>query len=375
MATRVVAACGGLVAPYSGGLVTAPDDIGPFCLVTGGGGFFGRSLVTHLLDEGYRVRVLDLARHPALDRRAELHVADVRDPQAVAEAVSGASSVFHTASLISLSGVANRALRARAYDVNVRGTEHVIAACRLRGVKRLVYTSTNNVALPAAHLLAGDESTPYAEAPFDLYTQTKIAAEQRVLAAGRGGELKTCALRPGGIWGPGAGGIMLEKVLDAVALGLPLMRIGHGPVEADNTHVGNLAEAHLLAARALAERPERVSGEAYFITDDEPMDPLEWFAPLLAELGVAMPRLALPGALAYGIGYAAEWLERLTGIAPPLTRVEVLKVTRSHSFRIDKAREELGYVPRVTRAFGLPACAPYARAYLARRRRWSGRQS
>ena len=35
---------------------------------------------------------------------------------------------------------------------------------------------------------------------------------------------------------------------------------------------------------------------------------------------------------------AAEWLERLTGIPAPLTRVEVLKVTRSHSFRIDKAR-------------------------------------
>ncbi len=336
--------------------------------MVGGSGFFGRRLVTRLLDEGYAVRVVDLVRHPGLDPRAQLALVDLADAPGVSAAIAGAESVFHSASMIPLTGLPTAALRKRAYEVNVRGTQHVLNACRERGVPRLVYTSTNNVVFSEA-VVGGDESLPYAARALDLYSQTKIAAERLVLDAGlAGGALKTCALRPGGIWGPYAGGLMLEKVLDQLARGMPLARIGDGSGVTDNTHVDNLADAHLLAARALARRPELVSGQAYFITDDEPMDAFEWFEPLFTALGYPMPERRVSAALMYHFAHAGEWLERLLGLAPLITRVEVLKVTRSHSFRIDKARAQLGYAPRVTRRRGLLECVPYARAYLARKR-------
>lgn len=338
-------------------------DIGPVCLITGGAGFFGRVLTRRLLDEGYRVRVLDVASHPLLDPRAELVRADLRDAGAVARAVRGASTVFHAAALIELSGIASAATKQRVRDVNIGGTENVIAACKAEGARKLVYTSTNNV-LFDREIVGGDERDNYAERFVDLYTETKVESEKRVLAAGKAGELFTCALRPGGIWGPYPGGMMLDKVLDQLSQGTFVARIGSGGL-ADNTHVENLVDAELLAARALCDKPELVSGEAYFVTDGEPMDPVDWFGPLLTALGYELPKRKIPGALMYGLGYALEWLHRVGGPRPLVTRIEVLKVTRAHSFKIDKAKEHLGYEPRIRSGEGLLACVPFARAYLA----------
>ncbi len=160
---------------------------------------------------------------------------------------------------------------------------------------------------------------------------------------------------------------MIDRVLDQIAQRRFVARIGPGGL-ADNTHMLNLCDAQLLAARALRQKPELVSGEAYFVTDGEPMDPVDWFAPLLEGLGTSLPRLRLPSRLMYGVGYACEWAALFGAKTPFLTRLEVLKVTRRHSFRIDKAREHLGYVPRVRSKEGLRECVPYARQYIAERR-------
>ncbi|MFT3928286.1 MAG: NAD-dependent epimerase/dehydratase family protein [Myxococcales bacterium] len=344
----------------------SPHDIGPLCVVTGGAGFLGRSIVKYLLDQGYRVRVFDRAGHPDLDPRAELFLGDVRNRDEVRRAFAGAGTVFHTASIIYLAGVASAKTRRQVFDVNVGGTQNVIDACLECGVPRLVHTSTNNVVFDR-ELVDSDERAAYAKRWIDLYTETKMLSERAVLAEGRRGKLRTCALRPGGIWAPYGGGVMIDKVLDQIAQGTLIARIGAGGL-ADNTHVENLCEAELLAARALLEKPELVSGEAYFITDGEPMDPVDWFAPLVEGLGAKLPTRRLPASVMYGLGYACEWAARWGKKAPLLTRVEVLKVTRRHSFRIDKAREHLGYTPRIQSREGLLECLPYAREYLAKKR-------
>jgi 3beta-hydroxy-delta5-steroid dehydrogenase/steroid delta-isomerase len=344
--------------------MSAPSDLGPRVLVTGGSGFFGRVLVRRLLDEGYAVRVLDLLRHPDLDPRAEVLAGDLRDRSLVERAVEDCGTVFHTASIINLLGVASAADRRAVHDVNVGGTRHVIDACTKHGVTRLVYTSSNNVVFDRA-IVDGDETHPYATRHFDLYTETKIASERAVLEAASA-SLHTCALRPGGIWGPQAGGVMLDKVLEQLARGTFVARIG-GRGLADNTHVDNLAEAQLLAARALVHKPDLVSGQAYFITDGEPMDPTDWFRPLLEALGHELPTRAVPAWLMYGLAYGLEWVHRLGGPKPLITRIEVLKVVRPHSFRLDKARAHLGYEPLIQSREGLLECVDYARAFIAAR--------
>ena len=59
------------------------------------------------------------------------------------------------------------------HDVNVLGTQHVIAACQALGIGRLVYTSSASVVFEGRDLLHVDETMPVAKKPMDFYTSTK----------------------------------------------------------------------------------------------------------------------------------------------------------------------------------------------------------
>jgi 3beta-hydroxy-delta5-steroid dehydrogenase/steroid delta-isomerase len=120
----------------------------------------------------------------------------------VRKACEGIDTVFQTAAVLDFHTFATTSRRKRSYDVNVLGIQNVIEASRDAGVERLIHTSSNNVTLDGP-VIDGDESTPYAERARDLYTQTKILGEKIVLDAQGKDGLLTCAIRPGGIYGPG----------------------------------------------------------------------------------------------------------------------------------------------------------------------------
>ncbi|MBK7773859.1 MAG: NAD-dependent epimerase/dehydratase family protein [Sandaracinaceae bacterium] len=227
------------------------DTIGPRCLVTGGCGYLGRALVQRLLSLGCEVHTLDLAE-AAPDPRARHFQGDLRDFASIAPAFEGVHTVFHSAALIATveERFAQPALRRMAYAVNVVGTENVLRAARAAGVKALVHVSSINVVMDHA-IDGGDETLPHATQAPDLYSRTKIAAERVALAADQPGGLRVCAIRPGGIWGPGRGGMMLDAMVAELAKGSFKATIGDGKTPLDNTHVDNVVDAALLAARAL----------------------------------------------------------------------------------------------------------------------------
>lgn len=340
---------------------TSPaTDIGPVCLVTGGAGFFGSFLTRRLLKLGYRVHCFDLQACTIEHDNVVSFIGDIRHYGDVRAACEGVSTVFHTAAIISLLGLYRPSVRNLSMDINVAGTEQMLKAAADAGVKRFIYTSTNNVSFDR-EIIKGDESIPHATHPLDLYTETKGIAERRVLAAdGDRGGMRTGAVRPGGIWGGSQGGIMISSFIEQLAKGRFVALLGNGQAEADNTHVENLADAEILLAEKLISTPERVGGEAYYITDDEPMNAMEWFRPLTTMLGKPFPTLRLPEPLVYAVGYASEVLQYCGLPGGPLTRIGVLKSTRSHSFVIDKARRDLGYEPRYKRDQGMAEMSEHA---------------
>lgn len=337
------------------------EALGPLCLVTGGAGYLGAALVRALLDVGVRVRVFDVRPADFDDPRVEVVVGDVRSYRALSDACEGVVTVFHAAAIINLLGLYGSDVRRRVFDINVLGTEHVLRACRAKGVARLVYTSSVNVGIDRV-VDEGDERDGYARSFVDLYTESKVTADRLVLDADDVDGLRTCALRPGGIWGPGEGGLMIKAFLTELAAGRFKASIGDGRAVADNTHVDNLVDAELLAALGLAERADVVGGQGYYVTDDERINGVEWFRPLAEGLGYDFPRLRVPGRLMYRIAHGLELAHLLGAAEPTVTRIGVLKLTRSSAFRIDKARRELGYEPRVRRDDGLAALLPDARA-------------
>jgi nucleoside-diphosphate-sugar epimerase len=344
-------------------LVGLDATVGPRCLVTGGAGYLGRHLVRALSDLGCEVRSLDAAPWPESPAatpkpdRLDQRLGDVRDRHAVEAACQGIDTVFHAAAALSFAGLAPASVRERVSSINVGGTEVVIDACRAQSVGRLVYTSSLNVALDR-ELLEADETAPYAETWVDLYGPSKARAERAVLGADQPGGLRTTALRPGGIWGPGGGGYMIRAFLEQLAAGRFVATIGDGTAVVDNTHVHSLVRAELLAAQALATEPARAGGRAYSITDDERINGIEWFRPLAEGLGQPWPSRRVPGGLMYAVAWLGELAHLLGAAEPAVTRIGVLKLIRGSSFRIDRAREELGYEPLVGRDQGIALHLP-----------------
>src|SRR5579871_1875949 len=111
-------------------------------LVTGGAGFVGANLVSALLERGHTVRSFDRAPSP-LPQQPGLEVleGDICEPGAVAAAVDGVDTVFHTAAVIELLGGASASdkYRQRSFAVNVGGTENLLRAAQTAGVKRFLY--------------------------------------------------------------------------------------------------------------------------------------------------------------------------------------------------------------------------------------------
>jgi nucleoside-diphosphate-sugar epimerase len=233
----------------------------------------------------------------------------------------------------------------RVYEqVNIGGNRAVLDACRRLAIRRLVYTSSMDVVVDGRKpIVDGDESLPYpARMPRDPYSRTKILAERMVLAA-NGSELATCSLRPVGMYGP-RDKYHLGNIIGMARKGVSL-RLGDGSARFSHAYSENVAHAHVLAARSLA--PGSVSaGQSYFVCDHFPAENLfDFMAPFLRELGLPVPRRAIPYRLAWVLAAAAEIFAPHSNF----NRFAVVQTCVDHTFSDGRARRELGYLPVVSR--------------------------
>lgn len=316
-------------------------------LVTGGGGFLGGAVVRRLRARGDRVTVLGRSEYPAL---VELGVrvlrGDVRDRTTLARAVEGADVVFHVAAKTGIVGDPREF-----WSVNVDGTRHVIEACRAGGTRLLVHTSSPSVVFGRDALSGVDESQPYPRRFLAAYPESKAAAEYLVLSANSHG-LRTTALRPHLIWGPGDPHL-IPRVVQRARMGR-LVQVGGGENLVDITYVDNAAEAHVLAADELSGMG-RCSGRAYFISQGRPVRLWPWINDLLKRLGIAEVRRRLPFGVAHLVGHVMETTYRLLGRSdePLMTRFLASQLAKDHYFSTDAARRDIGYNPQVSTEEGM----------------------
>eukprot|EP00048_Salpingoeca_helianthica_P016432 m.232284 g.232284 ORF g.232284 m.232284 type:complete len:406 (-) comp18665_c0_seq1:28-1245(-) len=325
---------------------------GSTCFVTGAGGFVGLNLCKALLGFGVNtIMAIDLFFLPectnfyateAAAKRVKVCKGDITDAVFVRESLKGCSLGFHVASY-GMSGAAMLAVD-RVYAVNVTGTDNVLDACLANNVQRLVYVSTYNVVFNGQTIVAGRNTLPYVPSTdhLDAYSRTKCLAEQRVLAA-NGAVLRTCAVRPAGIYGEGEHR-HFARILRVVNQGLGFFAIGDQATLCDWVHVDNLVHVLLLAAVGLAVRSDRVAGRAYFASDNFPLNNFDFVkrilrAPWLFTLRVPM----------FAVAVATEFVHRLVArvyiFEPFLTRAEVVKVGASHYMSMEDTHADLDYTP------------------------------
>ncbi len=327
-------------------------------LVTGGLGFVGRALVNRFTELGHQVTCLDM-RAGAYNDKVSFRTVDIRDRKAVIDACAGADSIVHNASLVHTRH--NR--EEDVWAVNLGGTENVIEACRVHGIPRLTYISSASAVYEGRDIENGDESLPYSSISQAPYADSKIKAEQTVLAFSGTDCTMTCAIRPHVIFGAGDNRF-IPTIIRKAQQGKLSRAIGNRDKLSDFTYISNLVDAVVAAEERLVPGAPPC-GQAYFVTNGEPVAFFDFIEKLLVEMGYPAITGKVPYWLAYTVAAIAEAVDTLKGgtlnAEDGLSRFSVRYMVTHHYFSIAKARRDLQWQPAVSLDDGIRMTAQQLR--------------
>ncbi len=305
-------------------------------LVTGGTGFTGKALVKRLIEDGHEVVSLDYQEGLKTDEirswGAKVIIGSVTDKEVVERSMDGVEIVHHLAAAFRELDVPNSYYE----EVNVGGTKNVLAAAHAHGVKKFIYCSTCGVHGNVANPPAGEDAPIQ---PADYYQRTKYEAEPLVSAyCGKG--MDTVILRPAAIYGPGDPE-RFYMIFKRVNKGLFPM-FGSGKTYYHPLYIDNLIDALILAMA-----PGKGVGEAYLIADEEYVEIGTLVRKTAAALGVEVKIPHFPVLPLVIAGHICETIYRPFHVTPPIFPRRVDWYRQNRAFRIDKAKRDLGYQPKV----------------------------
>jgi UDP-glucose 4-epimerase len=298
-------------------------------LITGGCGFIGSHIAEALVHDGIRVRVFDNLSSGKMSNLAgfgddiEVMRGDVRDPEALRQAMQGVDQVFHEAALVSVAVSVEQPEENDA--INIRGTLNVLQAARAGGVKRVVFATSaavygNNPDLPKCETMLPEPESPYALA--------KLTGEYYLRLYSRLYAVETVALRYFNVFGPRQDGKsmysgVISRFMDDIRQGRAPTIFGDGGQTRDFVFVKDIVQANLLAMRTPG-----VSGEVYNVATGKQVSLLQLW----------------------------DRLKHITGSSLEPRFLDPRSGDIRHSLAdIDKIRKRLGYQPKFSLDEGLRA--------------------
>jgi nucleoside-diphosphate-sugar epimerase len=297
-------------------------------IVTGSAGMLGGHLSRHLVREGHDVLGVDLrpSLDPALDRRH--YVGDIRDTAMMTKAMAGADAVVHCAG--ALPSYPADQIR----DVIVEGTRSVLEAGRRARVDRVVHISST-----AVYGLPKQVPTPeeHPREPVDPYTRAKTEAEEAAEKF-RADGMCVSILRPKTFLGPGRMGLF-AMLFEWAEEGRNFPVLGDGDVRIQMLAIEDLVEAIAGVLSASAD----VAGDTYNLAAAKFGTVREDFQAVLDAAGHGKRVVSLPSRPALT---GLRLLERLR-LSPVYERL-LYKLLADSYVSIDKARERLGFQPRLS---------------------------
>jgi dihydroflavonol-4-reductase len=304
-------------------------------LVTGATGFTGGHLARTLAARGLGVRALVRDRERARELESagiELVVGDLRDQQALDNAVAGIDVAYHIAATYRTANVRTEAYRA----INATAVLQLVEASARAGVQRVVHCSTVGVHGDIAHPPASEDAPLL---PGDIYQETKLEGERLAREAGRRLGIAVTIARPSGIYGPG------DRRLLKLFRGIARRRwvtLGSGEIYYHLTYVDDLVEGF----RLCGEHPA-AANRTYILAGAEVTTLNDVVRRVAEAADVPAPKRHLPVWPFWIAGAACEAICAPLGVEPPIFRRRVDFFTKSRAFDITRARVELGYAPKV----------------------------
>lgn len=309
-------------------------------LVTGGTGFIG----SHLAEEGRRrgaeVVVLGLTDRPEEEANArllsrigaEVLSGSITDADLCRRAARGVTHIFHLAVAMREGGKSDEFFEA----INLDGTRHLLQAATAERVQRFVYCSTIGI---YGHRAPGITSEGSPLSPGNIYERTKVAAERLVQDFGENCGLAAAVLRPADVYGPRDQRLL--KMFKGVSRGrFPLF--GGGKGRRHMVYVDDVVSAFFKAC----EREEAV-GEGLIVAGPSACTLRGLLDQVTAVTGSRRYGIRLPLAPMLALAAVVEDASSALAIDPPIYRRRMDFFHSDSEFDISKARQVLGWDPKV----------------------------
>lgn len=312
-------------------------------IVTGAAGHLGSYVLHELLARGEEVRAFTLPweKIPShVDTNRHLltrYAGDVRYPQTLDQLFEGGEeadfTVIHCAGIIAISLGKDR----RIFEVNVNGTENVIAACRKHQAKRLVYVSSVHAIplLPNGQVMR-EVSFFSPDRVIGYYAKTKAMATQKVLDAARE-DLDALVVHPSGIIGPHAqpNGNMAQMISAFL----------RGQFSAVIKGGYDFVDVRDVAAGIVAAADKGRTGECYILSN-RVIEVNELLSGLAECSGRPKARVRLPMWVARAVAPAAELYAKIARKAPFFTLYSLHTISNNSLYSNSKAVSELAFKTR-----------------------------
>jgi nucleoside-diphosphate-sugar epimerase len=224
-------------------------------VVTGGGGFIGSHIVENLVRQRNTVKVIDnfstgkRENVGAFKNDVEIIEADLAETKNLAQFLKGADYVIHQAAIPSVPKSILDPFKS--HGANVNGTLNLLLACRDVGVKRVVYASSSSLYGDSPTLPKHESMMPN---PLSPYGAQKLFAEMYCQVFTKAYGIETVSLRYFNVFGPRQDSTsqysgVLALFIPAVLQGRRPTIYGDGLQSRDFTYVQNVVEANLLACK------------------------------------------------------------------------------------------------------------------------------
>lgn len=303
----------------------------PLCFVTGASSFVARALVPRLA-AGHRLRLLvrpaqHLEQFAGIDH--ERVEGRLEDDAILRDALRGVDRVVHLAALVSF----RPEDRAKMFAINVDGTARLAHLARAAAVRRFLHVSTISAVGYSDGPDVLDESAPFNFGPLKIgYSDSKFAAEERVLAAAREG-LDAVIVNPPSMYGAGDRRKGDDSLLTAVM---------QGKVKIAPYGGTNVATVDDVCDGMIAALDRGRTGERYLLCGEN-LTGLQLLQRIAAAVGGSAPRRSAPRWALVLLSRLLRLKERLFGSKPPITS-EIVRIAAMYMwYSSDKADRELDW--------------------------------
>jgi nucleoside-diphosphate-sugar epimerase len=320
-------------------------------VITGASGFIGHALLQECLHRKWDTGVLQ-HNHSVLGERTSKQKIDVVEgditvPLSLEGLFEGVDILFHCAAALGASILSESDF----FLINAEGTKNVLQAAKDAGVSKIVHFSSAGVLGSVKRGEVANEDYPLN--PQNSYDRSKLEGENiALLFADRGMDI--VIIRPGWVYGPGDRRTF--KLVRAIAK-KRFMLVTKGETLQTPVHIDDLVEGVFLCA----EKGQK--GQIYHLAGSEVLPVKDIAAAIASAAGTKIPPIQLP---LWPVKLAASALERsftLLKREAPLTRGKLSFFIHPKPLAIQKARQELGYAPKINFSDGILQTVEWSKAH------------